>query len=57
VLKSPKCEVDSAATDELRARIRKSRGALPLLTPEGPAASTWLEENMRPGDEFLLDPQ
>jgi hypothetical protein len=49
--------VDEAATNMTRERMRTARNPLPLLTPEGPSASPWLKEHMRPGDLFLLDPQ
>ena len=48
--------VDQEATSVRREKIRGERGALPDLQPTKPGAGTWAKENMRKGDEFLLDP-
>lgn len=47
--------VDVEATEARRAELRTGDG--PVVTPTTPNASTWLEENMREGDEYLLNPQ
>ena len=44
--------IDEPATEEARrliARLQKDEG-VPLTLPNRPGASTWLEDNMRPGD-------
>jgi N-methylhydantoinase B len=57
VIDQTRMVVDNGATEALRAQIRTSRGALPLVTPERSGAAIWLNSHMRPGDQFLLDPQ
>jgi N-methylhydantoinase B len=49
-------EVDEPATQACRAKIAAARGELPISQPTGPNAATWLKENMREGDNYLLDP-
>jgi len=36
--------------------LKKKQGELPLIQPMGPSASKWLENDMREGDNYLLDP-
>ena len=38
------------------ATLAASRGEVPLVQPTEPDAATWLEENMREGDNYLLAP-
>jgi len=49
-------ELDQAGTEQLRAKITAGRGELPLIQPTEADAATWLEDNMRDGDNYLLDP-
>jgi N-methylhydantoinase B len=49
--------LDETATEELRMQIGSTRGELPTLQPIGPDAAIWLENHMREGDEYLLDPK
>lgn len=46
--------VDEEATKTERERLSKIER--PLVEPTTPGASNWLEENMRPGDQYLLNP-
>jgi N-methylhydantoinase B len=46
--------LDEAETERLRAELRKIER--PLVEPTVPSAATWRSENMRPGDEYLLNP-
>ena len=48
--------LDSAATEKNREALKKKQGELPLIQPMGPSASKWLENDMREGDNYLLDP-
>ena len=48
--------LDAEATEKRRKEIAGSRGELPIVQPTVPDAATWLQENMREGDNFLLDP-
>ena len=48
--------LDLAATTERRAKIAAERGTVPQLQPTEPAAATWLQDHMREGDNYLLDP-
>ena len=50
-------QLDERGTEKLRAKITQERGELPIIQPTGPNAATWLQENMREGDNYLLDPQ
>ena len=49
--------VDVAATEKLRAKIRAERPPLEVTTPNRAGAAHWTEERLRPGDEYLIDPQ
>jgi len=49
--------VDSAKTEKLRRKIRAHRAPLEITTPNHAGASKWLKQNIRPGDEYLIDPQ
>jgi N-methylhydantoinase B len=46
--------IDEEETKRLQAAL--SQENRPLVDPASPAASTWLEENMREGDTYLLNP-
>lgn len=46
--------LDIQETGALRAELRKRPG--PLVSPTTPGASTWIKDNMGPGDEYLLNP-
>jgi N-methylhydantoinase B len=49
--------VDCAKTEKLRQNIRARRAPLEITTPNHAGASKWLKQNIRPGDEYLIDPQ
>jgi len=49
--------VKEPETRARREKIAAERGELPELQPTEPDAATWLEEHMREGDEYLIDPQ
>ena len=49
-------ELDHKGTEQLRAKVTADRGEVPLTVPTKADAATWLEENMRDGDNHLLDP-
>jgi N-methylhydantoinase B len=46
--------IDAAGTEELRRALRAIDR--PLIDPEAPSASRWLEREMREGDVYLLNP-
>jgi N-methylhydantoinase B len=46
--------VDAEQTERRRAALREQ--PRPLVDPMRPGASRWLEDNMRPGDGYLLNP-
>ena len=46
--------LDVAATEQLRAELR--RNERPMIEPTTPAAGTWTQQNMRPGDRYLEAP-
>ena len=50
-------QFDEQGTEKLRAKIAQDLGEVPLIQPTAPDAATWLKENMREGDDYLLDPQ
>ena len=56
VLDSDTFQLDARGTEKLRAKIAKERGEVPMLQPTAAGAATWLEDNMREGDNYLLDP-
>ena len=49
--------VDRAKTERLRAKLRSKRPPLEVTWPNHPDAAHWVEERLRPGDEYLIDPQ
>ena len=49
--------VDSEKTKNLRDKIRARRAPIEITTPNHAGASKWLKQNIRPGDEYLIDPQ
>ena len=50
-------QLDQKSTDQLRTQIAAQRGDVSLLQPTEADAATWLQENMREGDDYLLDPR
>jgi N-methylhydantoinase B len=57
VLDPQSFRIDEQESEKLRQELAIKRGAKEVATPTVPSASTWLQEHMREGDEFLLDPQ
>ena len=49
--------IDKSKTDVLRQKIRSTRKPLEVTTPNYPGASDWVKKRLRPGDEYLIDPQ
>ena len=49
--------VDLTKTEQLRKKLAASRGPLEVTTPNRPGASDWVQKRLRPGDEYLIDPQ
>ena len=50
-------QLDAKGTEKLRAKSAVDRGEVPLIQPTAADAATWLKENMREGDDYLLDPR
>ncbi|MBI4693701.1 MAG: hydantoinase B/oxoprolinase family protein [Gammaproteobacteria bacterium] len=48
--------LDEKATQALRATLAAGTRELPIIQPTVPGAATWLRDNMREGDRYLLDP-
>jgi N-methylhydantoinase B len=49
-------ELDVAATLARRAKLSAERGPVTEIQPTTPGSSTWLKDDMREGDRYLLDP-
>ena len=49
--------IDFTKTAELRRKLAGSRGSFEVTTPNHPGASDWVKKRLRPGDEYLIDPQ
>ena len=49
--------IDFAKTKQLRDQIAATRAPLEVTSPNHPGASDWVEKRLRPGDEYLIDPQ
>jgi len=49
--------IDFKATATRRAEIARTRAPLEVTTPNRPGASDWVQKRLRPGDEYLIDPQ
>jgi N-methylhydantoinase B len=49
--------IDFAKTKRLRKTIASERAPLEVTTPNHPGASDWVQKRLRPGDEYLIDPQ
>ncbi len=49
--------IDFAKTKQLRDQIAATRGPLEVTSPNHPGASDWVQKRLRPGDEYLIDPQ
>jgi N-methylhydantoinase B len=47
--------VDETATLALRGEL--AAVARPIVSPDRPDAATWVQDNMRPGDEYLINPR
>ena len=47
--------VNLKETKALRKKKRKTRKPLEITSPNIPGAATWVKENLRAGDEYLLD--
>ncbi len=48
--------IDFAKTAQLREKIRATRGQLGVTTPNHPNTGNWVEQRLRPGDDYLIDP-
>ena len=49
--------INFAKTKQLREKIRTTRGPLEVTTPNRPNTGNWVEQRLRPGDDYLIDPQ
>ncbi len=49
--------VDFSKTAQWRDKIRATRAPLEVTTPNHPGASDWVQKRLRPGDDYLIDPQ
>ena len=49
--------IDAAETARLRKKIAAGRPPLEVASPNKPGAATWAQDNMRQGDEYLVDAQ
>lgn len=49
--------IDQPTTERLRQELAIKRGRKETVVPNVPSASTWLQEHIREGDEYLVDPQ
>lgn len=49
--------IDFVRTEKLREKIKSTRKPLEVTTPNRPGASEWVQKRLRPGDEYLIDPQ
>ena len=49
--------IDFTKTSQLRDQIAATRRPLEVTSPNHPGASKWVQERLRPGDEYLIDPQ
>ena len=56
IMSSDTYELEDKATKDLRAERTNSREPLKDLQPTRPNAGTWAQENMKKGEQFLLDP-
>ena len=56
IMNSDTYKLDDNATIELRENKRDSREPLKDIQPTRPNAGTWAQENMKEGEQFLLDP-
>jgi len=48
--------LDESTTAERRKMLAAERGEVPMVQPTEADAATWLQENMREDDNYLLDP-
>ena len=48
--------LDIDATENLRQKMAVNPEELPIIQPTAAGSSKWLQENMREGDKYLLDP-
>ena len=44
-------------TKALRKKLKSAGNSNEITTPNGPGYATWVQNNLRPGDEYLIDPQ
>ncbi len=49
--------IDIEETKVLRKKLGSGRKSLEVTTPNVPDASNWVKKRLRPGDEYLIDPQ
>ena len=56
VVVSGSFELDIEATNALRQKMAVNPEELPIIQPTTAGSSKWLQENMREGDSYLLDP-
>ncbi len=49
--------IDWNKTEARREKMAAERGPLEVVVPTTPGASDWVENRLRDGDEYLIDPQ
>ncbi len=56
----PACQSDPELVEALAMAVSnrrmRERGEVPRIQPTQPDSATWLQNDMREGDNFLLDP-
>ena len=57
VINKATMRIDIEKTNFLRKEMSAVRGPLEVTQPNRPGASDWVKNRLRPGDEYLIDPQ
>jgi len=57
VINKATMRIDLEKTNFLRKEMSAVRGPLEVTQPNRPGASDWVKNRLRPGDEYLIDPQ
>ncbi len=57
IITAVEMKIDSENTKLLRKKLFAERGPLKITQPNRPGASNWVKKRLRPGDEYLIDPQ
>ena len=57
VINNATMTVNPAKTKALRKKLRAAGVSRHVTVPNVPGAADWAQRRLRPGDEFLIDPQ